>query len=134
MVNSKYFLVYLLFIAVFVNTFYPIVILTGFELNRKFIASNLCINRSSPAIGCGGKCYLQKKLREVQEGEKKQEEKGSLKIESLYFPPAFDLISNNSGTLGLAIFRSPLSILLYSSNYLDSVFKPPRTADHLLYM
>jgi hypothetical protein len=33
-----------------------------FELNRDFIAKNLCINRFNPDSDCGGKCVLMQKL------------------------------------------------------------------------
>ncbi|WP_246001706.1 hypothetical protein [Mucilaginibacter gracilis] len=45
----------------------------GFEVNQKYIADNLCINKSKPWLHCNGHCYLMNKLRQTEEKEKKQE-------------------------------------------------------------
>jgi len=45
----------------------------GFELNRKYITENLCVNRDRPWMHCNGRCYLMRKLKDAQEKEKKQE-------------------------------------------------------------
>jgi hypothetical protein len=36
-----------------------------FEINKEYIANNLCENKNKPVLKCGGKCQLSKKL--VQE-------------------------------------------------------------------
>lgn len=48
-------------------------VFAGFELNRDYIASNLCENRDKAWMNCEGKCYLSKKLKQVEEKESKQE-------------------------------------------------------------
>jgi hypothetical protein len=45
----------------------------GFELNRAYIATSLCVNKDKPEMHCNGKCYLMKKLKQAQEKEQKQE-------------------------------------------------------------
>ncbi|MEJ5961033.1 hypothetical protein [Pedobacter immunditicola] len=45
----------------------------GFEFNRNYIATVLCVNRDKPVMQCAGKCYLSKKLKQEAEKEKKQE-------------------------------------------------------------
>lgn len=45
----------------------------GFEVNSKYIAENLCVNKSRPWMNCNGKCYLMNKLKQAAEKEKKQE-------------------------------------------------------------
>lgn len=40
-----------------------------FELNRDFIAKNLCINRFNPESDCAGKCVLMQKLSAEAEKE-----------------------------------------------------------------
>ncbi len=37
-------------------------ILAGFDMNRKYIAEQRCVNRSRPESGCRGKCQLRKAL------------------------------------------------------------------------
>eukprot|EP01037_Dinobryon_pediforme_P014797 gene14797-14929_t len=48
-------------------------VIAGFELNQKYIADNLCVNKSRPWMHCNGHCYFMKKIRDAQEKEKKQE-------------------------------------------------------------
>jgi hypothetical protein len=45
----------------------------GFQLNQKYIANELCINRSRPELHCNGKCYLMSKLRQAEQKEKAHE-------------------------------------------------------------
>ncbi len=40
-----------------------------FEVNRDFIAKNLCVNRFNPDSDCKGQCVLMKKLHEETEKE-----------------------------------------------------------------
>ena len=44
----------------------------SFELNRDFIAGNLCENRDRPSLNCNGKCYLAKKIQVQQNREDRQ--------------------------------------------------------------
>lgn len=39
------------------------VIQTGFEINRDYIAKNLCENRTKPITLCLGSCYLKKEIK-----------------------------------------------------------------------
>lgn len=45
----------------------------GFEMNHKYIAENLCINKNRPWLHCNGKCYFLKKIKQAEENEKKQQ-------------------------------------------------------------
>jgi len=51
----------------------------SFQLNRNYIAKNLCENRYRPILNCNGNCVLMKKLK--QEERKEQNEPGSVKLE-----------------------------------------------------
>src|ERR1700733_15629945 len=45
----------------------------GFEMNHKYIAENICINRDKPWLHCNGKCYFMRKVKQEQEKEKNEE-------------------------------------------------------------
>ncbi|GAB3923945.1 hypothetical protein GCM10028827_11210 [Mucilaginibacter myungsuensis] len=45
----------------------------GFELNRDYIAKELCINKDRSWMNCNGRCYFMNKLKQADEKEKKQE-------------------------------------------------------------
>jgi hypothetical protein len=53
------------------QTFYSASITAWFHLNRTYIASKFCVNKTKPELRCNGKCFLSKKLKEA---EKKQEQ------------------------------------------------------------
>lgn len=42
-----------------------------YELNKAYIAKNLCENKSHPELKCCGKCYLAKQLKKIDESDKK---------------------------------------------------------------
>ncbi|WEK17534.1 MAG: hypothetical protein P0Y49_12080 [Candidatus Pedobacter colombiensis] len=62
-------LLFSLLSANFANLF----VFAGFELNQKYIAAELCVNKNRPELHCNGKCYLMKKLKQAQDKEQKQE-------------------------------------------------------------
>ncbi len=42
-----------------------------FQLNRAYIAKNLCVNKNKPKLNCNGQCYLAKQLKATEEKETK---------------------------------------------------------------
>ena len=60
-----------LILAVLSANFSRLFVYAGFELNKKYIATSLCINRDKPQLQCNGKCYLTKHLHQEDEKEKK---------------------------------------------------------------
>ena len=42
---------------------------TYYNINKEYIAKELCINKSRPASTCKGKCYLSKKMKEQEKQE-----------------------------------------------------------------
>lgn len=40
-----------------------------YQINRDYIASELCINKAKPASTCNGKCYLVKKMKQQDQQE-----------------------------------------------------------------
>jgi hypothetical protein len=49
-------------------------IYAGFEVNKNYIAAQLCENKARPWMNCKGQCFLMKKLKAAEEKEKKQEQ------------------------------------------------------------
>ena len=62
-----------LLIVLISSNFSRFFIYAGFELNHKYIAENLCVNKSRPWMHCNGHCYFMRKIKEAQENEKKQD-------------------------------------------------------------
>ena len=67
------FIAILLIVCVQSANFSRLFIFAGFELNRNYIAKNLCENRNRPWLHCNGKCFLMKKLKQALEKEKSEE-------------------------------------------------------------
>jgi hypothetical protein len=63
----------ILLVALIGSSFSRFFVYAGFELNRQYIASNLCVNKSRPWMHCNGRCFLMKKVKEAEDNEKKQE-------------------------------------------------------------
>jgi hypothetical protein len=63
----------LLLFSLISSNFANLFVFAGFELNQKYIAAELCVNKNRPELHCNGQCYLMKKLKQAQDKEQKQE-------------------------------------------------------------
>ena len=53
-----------------VQTFSKWMWVLDYQLNKEYIAENLCINKAKPQLHCNGKCQLAKKLAEEESSHK----------------------------------------------------------------
>lgn len=60
----KFFAVPILIFLMATQAFSKWVLLLEFRWNQDYIAHNLCVNKARPALKCGGKCQLMKRLAE----------------------------------------------------------------------
>jgi hypothetical protein len=67
------FTIVLLAFTILSANFSRLFVFAGFELNRDYIAAELCVNKAKPELNCKGRCFLAEKLKKAQEKEKKQE-------------------------------------------------------------
>ena len=56
----------LLMILLLTQTFCKWAIVIEYNMNREFIAKNLCINKAKPKLKCNGKCQMMKRLAEEE--------------------------------------------------------------------
>ena len=56
----------LLMILLLTQTFCKWVIVIEYNINRDFVAKNLCINKIKPKLQCNGKCQMMKRLAEEE--------------------------------------------------------------------
>jgi hypothetical protein len=59
----------ILILLITAQTFCKWAVLLSFQMNRDYIAANLCENRTKPRLHCNGRCVLIKKIK----GQEKQE-------------------------------------------------------------
>lgn len=48
-----------------------IAVVAWYQLNKEFIAANLCENKAKPKMKCEGKCQMKKKIRQQERSESK---------------------------------------------------------------
>jgi len=58
----KYPVTILLILLIGFQTFSKWCVILEYQVNKEFIAKNLCVNRAKPSCCCQGKCYLNKKM------------------------------------------------------------------------
>lgn len=68
----------------------------GFELNKSYITTVLCENKDKPELNCNGKCFLSKKIKQVEEKERKQEQQTQRKMFQESFIVTASLLFNNN--------------------------------------
>jgi len=60
-------LAYVLILSLIATNFQQFFVYAGFEMNQKYIATNLCVNRNKPWLHCNGKCYFMRKIKEAEQ-------------------------------------------------------------------
>lgn len=98
-----------------------------YQINKDYIAKNLCENKNKPQMKCCGKCYLKKQLKKLDEND--QPSKGpQVKMEknevvTFILPPSIYFtacpVVTTSGVL------NPFVLQLHDSLYPSAVFHPP---------
>jgi hypothetical protein len=117
------FISFFLLIAVLSANFSRLYVYAGFGWNQKYIATNLCENRSKPWLHCNGKCYLMKKVKQVQEREKNEERQTQKSL----FQESFLLTSTKLKfhTSLLQIIVTPYHAVFSTINS-GAIFHPPQ--------
>jgi len=113
----------ILLISVLLSTsFTPVVLFVGYSLNKEYIASTLCVNKAKPKLECKGKCYLSKKIKQVEEKEQKQ---GSTSLKSnieVFITDRFNFRCFTFQTDEYLI----APIVAYSLSSAKKIFQPPK--------
>jgi len=94
-----------------------------YQINKKYIAENLCVNRNNPQMHCAGKCYLKKQIKKTEEREN-QPKNLIFKTNDVYWL-AFEIrkkFISEVKTLPQTPFLN-----LYDFLISEKPFKPPQT-------
>jgi hypothetical protein len=97
-------------------------IVLEFEMNKEYIAANLCENREKPVLKCGGSCQLAKQLAEEDDASKSSAYQVKFQ-EVVYMDDAADFHCKN-----ISDKVNAFSTLYYISYYIEptfSIFHPP---------
>jgi len=71
----KYVALILVFLGLLVQSFSKLFIVLDFQLNRSYIAQNLCVNRNKPQMHCNGKCHMMKVMKQEQKKDQDNPER-----------------------------------------------------------
>lgn len=98
----------------------------SFEVNKSYIAKNLCENRFKPELDCGGQCYLMKQLAE----RKKQQEESPIKATEAFFVAPFvealpTFVFRPSAMLA-RVLHTPKQVNLGGQEAVLDLLRPPR--------
>jgi hypothetical protein len=115
-----------LLLALISSNFSRFFIYAGFELNHKYIAENLCVNRSRPWMHCDGKCYFMRKIKESQDNEKKQERADQKNNYQEGLPVSFAVITPKFKEEILLKITYPRTVTPATIRRSASILQPPK--------
>src|SRR5688572_249144 len=101
----------------------PLIVLQ-YNLNKEYIANNLCENRAKPQLQCQGTCHLSKQLAKSVENSESQDTKTSVKIISVDCFDSITTISFDNNFFSLNTYQQPADITRILS-YTSAIFHPP---------
>ena len=120
----KFIAVPILILLLMAQTFSKWFVEISFDLNRDYIAKNLCENRFRPVLKCNGNCVLMKKMKQE---EKKEQDAPPVKLEI-----ASIVLSSRSffATAEAPVFISSTSYIIAGNSgkpvdRADAIFHPP---------
>lgn len=111
--------------GVLFQTLNKLIVCINFELNRDFIAKNLCVKKEEPKNCCQGKCHLKKQLDKQDENEKSAPVKSTKEVVETQFYYGQQQVNISYGLFYLQKIHTPYKfpeLLLQVS----SIFHPPK--------
>ena len=123
--NMKFFAIPILILLLITQTFSQWVVVISFNLNRDYIAKNLCENRYRPRLNCNGNCVLMKKLKQQEKEQQNapavlKTEIPAILVSSKSFFPTMDNTASVVPRSYLPLFNSGKPV-----GRTFSVFHPP---------
>ena len=73
----------LLLVGILANCFNYWIVSTSYYINKSYISSVLCTNKNKPELHCDGKCFLDMKLKELEQKHKQEQEQQKRVIETV---------------------------------------------------
>lgn len=77
----KKLLVFFLTIGMVSNCCMQLIMYSSYQLNKDYITGVFCINKAHPELHCDGQCFLSKKLKELDQKTKTNQENLKKSIE-----------------------------------------------------
>jgi hypothetical protein len=114
-----------LLVALLSANFSRLFVYAGFELNKEYIATQLCENKDKPLLHCDGHCYFMKKVKLAQEKEKSNERQTQKSLFQEVFVKSSSSVKFFSKVI--ATVFTPYQVLK-AAPFSGAVFQPPQLA------
>lgn len=119
----KYIIAILLIVTIAIQTFSKWIVIAAYEINKDYIAKNLCVNRTRPSC-CKGKCFLQKRLAADEEQQQPAGKSAHQDIQvELFLQP---LVQIDFRLQALSRQHNFLYLNGKSQEFASSFFQPPK--------
>jgi hypothetical protein len=107
------------------QTFSKWLMVAEYNINKEYIAKNLCENRNKPALHCNGKCQLMKKMSAEENQPLNSSGNVIVKVpfSEVWLPHTAITISSLSTSTN-SIYDD-FYLLKKSSPFLSQIFRPP---------
>jgi hypothetical protein len=115
----------LILIGILANCFNHWILASSYALNKEYISTVLCSNKNHPELHCEGKCFMDIKLKELEQKNKHEQDQLKRVIETVA-PQHISLLANVY-VLALENF-SAYYLLKKPTKTVISIFQPPKQA------
>ena len=123
MKSLKKLIAVILTLGIIANSFSYLVISSAYQINKTYISSVYCTNKNNPQLHCEGKCFLDIKLKELEQKNKKAEEHLKRVIETVSLP----VKELEFATVEVELLQSqPTYLLQHPIDKVSSIFHPPQ--------
>jgi len=117
--------IFLLFVLL-IQFFHKVEIVVCYQLNKDFISSTLCENKSKPELQCDGKCFMKKQLKATDESQSKTPITNKDFQEIIFFCSHSEIILTQLNRSSDLCFENYIHTKYTSPHF--PIFQPPKAA------
>ena len=121
----KKFITFFLLFGVLSNCFSYWALSVSYTLNKSYISTVLCTNKDKPELHCEGKCFMDIKLKELEQKNKHQQENLKRVIETV--APAYASLLDPLFETAFEL-AAPHYLQQHPITKINSIFQPPKIA------
>lgn len=115
--------VYFLLLIFTIQSTKSLWIIFSFQINREYIATNLCVNRFDKIPTCKGQCFLSTELNKEQKENKKN--LTTLEKDSIFISPEFAEMQMPNYSKIIAVRKFSFHQTAHYSSFLLIIDNPP---------
>ena len=113
-----------LLLGIVTSSFNQWLLFSTYSLNKEYISTVLCTNKDKPHLHCDGKCFLDIKLKELEQKNKQHQDTLKRMVETL--APAYANLLPQVFETYLENIPTPY-LLQQPQGKVVSIFQPPKT-------